>query len=573
MGIAGVGYNTNYIYYQHTGSKTEKSTETQTTAQKEGQISNRNPNGSDGAIFISEAQDGASFAIYKADGYSEENPLMTIKGVNQKGETYEQQVNPRTVDSTNASYAEIMAMNAYFVEIGELDVKDMGAIERLSENDLEKSDYMTALRQSRDAQYDAGNIVGYHQASNVCNALINLQQEQNGTEKYITGLSGETVRAYAMEGRLKSGIVGFSSVGQGDELRLLEARYADNSTTDNPVMEVRISRESGETQIFQVNINDIDPRNASQMEMFALCSHADAQGISDEGLGKTSYMKYLECAGQSGMEASNTDDFVNKKQDWTQMKNSISSTSEMDKNSPEDKWLELLGNLFEHFINNLADELSDSGKIMDMVTGENRFSVTNSAYDISQEEDGFSVTDKENGNIYHYKNEDAQVLKDMESGVSYLLNVDENNKVTEKMEVNDQLLANLNVFFMTNHIKPGEMSQDIKSQISETNSSESSVEPLLSESIRSTDESDSPEKKDKLYITWYNEDGIFCREQGQTEGYLWSVPFNGKEDYTKIVSFLNHFGQDDNLQFAHDENFWRNFLAGKVNEEDWYNKD
>lgn len=658
---------------------------------------------------------------------------MTIKGIDKNGEAYEQQVNPLAVDPTNASFAEMMAVNAYFVDIGELDVNDMGAFERPSEDDLEKADYLTSLRQWRDTQYDAGNIVGYHQAANVCNALVNLQQEQNGTEKYITGLSGETVRAVAIEGRLKSGIIGFNSIGQGDNFRLLEARYADNSTSENPVIEVRIDKENGESQVFQININDIDPRNASQMEMFALLSHADAQGISDDGLGRSSYMKYLECAGQAGMKATNTDDFINKIQDWTQMKDTIASDSETDNNRPEYKWVELLGNLFEHFISNLSDELSDTGAIMDMVTGEDRYPVNDSAYEIAKEQDGFSVTDKETGNVYHYKDANAQVLKDTESGVSYLLNVDEQNQVTEKLEMNDQLLADLNVFFMTNHIKPGEMSQNIRNQITEitlnesvkdnspdtdeniettvkataatrgsslmkhlsgedtapysylakdgvieyngvtfncdyernritlgdvsnpknclniplskggslvvnvdnlgdlskaigmfspedirrimeaiaqynkakemqqeidedtnsigdsateeiqkvdsteqsgiTDPNQSPVAPLVSESIRSIDQTDSSEEKGKLYITWYNEDGIFCREQGQTEGYLWSIPMNGKDEYDKVMSFLSHFGQDDNLQFANDENFWKEFLAGNVNEEEMYKKE
>ena len=714
MGIAGVGYRPNDTYYRHTNSRTGRYAESQAAAQNVTQADTINLNWSDGAIFASGTPDGQSFSIYKADGYSTENPLMLIKGIDKNGEAYEQQVNPLTVDPTNASFAEIMAVNAYFVDIGELNVNDMGAFERPSDDDLEKADYLTALRQWRDTQYDAGNIVGYHKAANVCNALINLQQEQNGTEKYITGLSGETVRAVAIEGRLKSGIAGFSSVGQGDNLRLLEARYADNSTSENPVIEVRISKENGETQIFQMNINDIDPRNASQMEMFALLSHADAQGISEDGLDKSSYMKYLECAGQAGMEADSAEDFINKKQDWTQMKDSIASDSETDSNRPEYKWVELLNHLFDYFIGNLSDELSDSGIIMDMVAGEDRYPVKNSAFEILQEEDGFSVTDKETGNTCHYKDTEAQLLKDTESGVTYLINVDENNRVTEKLEVSDQLLADLNVFFMTNHIKPGEMSQDIRSQIAEitqneseekqsfsvdenvettaaargsslmrhlsgedqapysylakdgvieyngvafncdyernritlgdvsnpknclniplskggslvvnvdnlgdlskaigmfspedirrimeaiaqynkakemeqeieedtnsigdsatermqntapaeqseiTDSNQSQVAPLVSESTRSTDHS---EEKEKLYITWYNEDGIFCREQGQTEGYLWSVPLNGKDEYDKVMSFLGHFGQDENLQFAHDENFWKEFLV------------
>lgn len=94
--------------------------------------------------------------------------------------------------------------------------------------------------------------------------------------------------------------------------------------------------------------------------------------------------------------------------------------------------------------------------------------------------------------------------------------------------------------------------------------------PLVSESTMSTEQTGNAGEEGKLYITWYNEDGIFCREQGQTEGYLWSVPLDGKNEYDKVMSFLKQFGHGENLAFAHDESFWKEFCAGNVKEEDIY---
>lgn len=98
---------------------------------------------------------------------------------------------------------------------------------------------------------------------------------------------------------------------------------------------------------------------------------------------------------------------------------------------------------------------------------------------------------------------------------------------------------------------------------------ETVMEALVSESTRCTYPSNDSEKEDKLYITWYTEDGIFCREEGQTEGYLWSIEFTDKAQYNKVMEFLKKFNSDDNLRFASDESFWRDFLDDKIDEDDF----
>lgn len=42
--------------------------------------------------------------------------MLTVKGIDKDGNSYEKQINPRTVDPENASYVEMMAVNAYRVE-------------------------------------------------------------------------------------------------------------------------------------------------------------------------------------------------------------------------------------------------------------------------------------------------------------------------------------------------------------------------------------------------------------------------------------------------------------------------
>ena len=90
------------------------------------------------------------------------------------------------------------------------------------------------------------------------------------------------------------------------------------------------------------------------------------------------------------------------------------------------------------------------------------------------------------------------------------------------------------------------------------------IDALVSESTKCTYPSSVPGQKDIQYITWYTEEGIFCRKAGQSEGYEWSIAFEHKEDYRKVMEFLDRFDREDNLRFAAHENFWKDFLKGKI---------
>lgn len=48
---------------------------------------------------------------------------------------------------------------------------------------------------------------------------------------------------------------------------------------------------------------------------------------------------------------------------------------------------------------------------------------------------------------------------------------------------------------------------------------------LTTESTSCVYETADPDDDDIRYITWYTEEGIFCRKAGQTEGYEWSIAF------------------------------------------------
>lgn len=90
---------------------------------------------------------------------------------------------------------------------------------------------------------------------------------------------------------------------------------------------------------------------------------------------------------------------------------------------------------------------------------------------------------------------------------------------------------------------------------------------LTSESTMCTYPTSAPDEEDIRYITWYTEEGIFCRKAGQTEGYEWSIAFENREQYDKVMEFIGQFPADWNMRFAANENFWNDFLNDEIDME------
>ena len=101
------------------------------------------------------------------------------------------------------------------------------------------------------------------------------------------------------------------------------------------------------------------------------------------------------------------------------------------------------------------------------------------------------------------------------------------------------------------------------------------VELLTGEVTKSTFPTDDPEHK-HWFITCYGQDGIRCKE-AYFDGTkwvnrdCWSLTYTEPGQYEKVMAFLQRFPQDANLRFAVHENFWKDFLAGEVDEDDFVN--
>jgi len=316
------------------------------------------------AIFASGIATGQHFAIYKAEDYDPTNPIFTVKGTDSEGNAYEQNIDPRKVDGENCNYVEFMALNAYLVDMGKLEASDVNAFSRPTEDDLETADYMKSLRQWRDTQFEIGNMVGYQHAAKNVDAVKNFEKEQDGTTKYIQ-FNGQSVKAYEMEGRLKSGILGLTAFPMGKTTMNVDARYGAESTVADPVIEVHLNADDGSSsQIVKVHINDIDPENATELEMFALCSYADSQGMSGTDASQNSYMELLQYVssygGYGGVD--NLNEFMEQKQDWVAMVQTGEEEEIKQMGGGEyqsSPIADMLQSLLKQFVKEIQEELED----------------------------------------------------------------------------------------------------------------------------------------------------------------------------------------------------------------------
>ena len=100
----------------------------------------------------------------------------------------------------------------------------------------------------------------------------------------------------------------------------MRAMLSDKSTPDNPIVQV-VSNLGGKKVIYNVEVNKVNPNNATQLEMFALLSYTDKMGITDGGtFGSHQQLEvYGGNASSIGFcgSLSGADVFLNEKFDWT----------------------------------------------------------------------------------------------------------------------------------------------------------------------------------------------------------------------------------------------------------------
>ena len=313
--------------------------------------------------------------------------------------------------------------------------------------------------------------------------------------------------------------IGVTLIGQTAYI----ARYADSSTPDNPVVKVGN---------YEVSVNDVDPANATELEMFALMSYLDDTSQSTS-LGMSSFGKmsaFSAIAEENGFceGIKDTDAFFSQKRDWT----------------------EIISSIKEVFLKNAQtyEQALDCDNLLSTMLKSEKNTVCRT---ILQNEIDEMQANVEAGNV---DNEPVFQI----GGNAYT--EDEWDKLLEYVdEVEEEIQEAM------------ELEQEKVLEEKETEAPtliETSKSALLTyEYTGCTYTNDNPEGKDWNYITWYTEEGMYCEDVNGHVGNNWAFFWEDEEQYNKVKEFIEQFPEDYNMRFASNQTFWKDFLNDEIDME------
>lgn len=136
------------------------------------------------------------------------------------------------------------------------------------------------------------------------------------TDAFYNGLTPATEKS---ETKATGDVLGLTMLPYNDTISYgMAAYYSEDSTKTDPVIRVQCNY-GGEQRYYNVHVNKVDPRNASQLEMFALSCYQDDMGMTDGGtFGSFTRMKaYAGNAADNGYGVDlNNPENVSVKMDW-----------------------------------------------------------------------------------------------------------------------------------------------------------------------------------------------------------------------------------------------------------------
>ena len=434
----------------------------------------------------------------------------------------------------------------------------------------------------------------------------------------------------------------------------MRAMLSEKSTPDNPIVQV-VSNLGGKKVIYNVEVNKVNPNNATQLEMFALLSYTDKMGITDGGTfgshqqlevygGNASSIGY--CGSLSGENV-----FLNERFDWASIMermvqvykdagienqaedckalfdffatytennevkdNTVIDFSRFAPNAPEEvkqafmeaaeetgynegERMDYLSQVFIHQVENRQNGVADytdvfGGSIASALqtAKEILYDLENPLMPISQRGKNAAKYVEQEKEFYRAFIEKLEGLTgtdtvDTEETVDYAKILEEKiNEIFTKIQ-NGDTEASYQIGsqsftekeweeFLDKFDSVEEAIQELmKEEQARKEAEEARKEDvftndastlLTTESTSCVYETADPDDDDIRYITWYTEEGIFCRKAGQTEGYEWSITYENKEQYDKVMEFIGQFPSDWNMRFAAHENFWNDFLNDEI---------
>ena len=159
MSINGIGVGGHPAWYEtkkaQSGTKSDFGSKV-TEVSESKNIVNIDPD----AIFsIHHVKTGESANVYKAEGYSRDNPVYLVKGIDKNGNKYEQTVDVSKVNPNHCSYTEMLALNAHTGDKSDSNFMTMSILKDRADNASyhEKADWMAIAYELMNDMKKAGS--------------------------------------------------------------------------------------------------------------------------------------------------------------------------------------------------------------------------------------------------------------------------------------------------------------------------------------------------------------------------------------------------------------------------------
>lgn len=375
----------------------------------------------------------------------------------------------------------------------------------------------------------------------------------------------------------------------------IRAEYAPNSTPDDPVINVTVQKGGGQTETHAVRIHDINTMNATDLEMFALCAYADDMGFGTGGtFGSWQTLKtYSENAALNGYGSAagaSTQDFATQKKNWNetvarmtndyanagmyeQVLNGKALLNMFDAASKENSagvmdwrtmscasWDKLLKNV-DDFIDAYrerlkamqAAQLKAAQKAARLAPASHQAAAAQAAWSmaavmsaVAPQSTDTDIPAVAAAAAYAQSQPQAEPSADSSSEANATAAAGIGGTAAPDP------LTKYQEYLLTGNITPGITGTDSTTEVADTGGSEG---------------------KKTWYITVFTPDGITCQACTPGEGneLLWQINYKNAGEYEKVRNFLKRFDQDEDLTFASNEKFWKDFLDDKINANTFYN--
>lgn len=443
--------------------------------------------------------------------------------------------------------------------------------------------YKSATKTTTDASF--GEVTGIDDTDSTANQVVSgkLYTETVTTEELYyqqinISASTQIPQADIKQEEMRSLGIGFlfiGNMGMG-----MSASQIMNDGSKDVIVRVKVAKGENSFETFDVNLSEVDPKNASAIEMFAFCQYADANGTGvDDKWGSWHALKEFSTPFGEALEYSSLEDAANQKRNWTkalsESKYTVTKEATGEKMSAADVFKMLKETVIEeHKLTSDNIQKEDDWREMDDEQWDKLIEHIDKYIEDFKEELEYMEEIQEEAAMKAMADAPADMraiaaskamLSAMANGIaggepdgdaSYL----EKISWTYNMQTDDQgILATAK---MANEFAPDMISKSQEMALT----GDTSVGISETENVKECASLEEDESKKVWTITAFGQDGIVCTQctMGGESKELWRLDYKNAGDAQKVWDFLARFDKDADLKFAGSQKFWDDFLTGNI---------